>query len=345
MERNVADLLPVILALHGQIRAEVVAVCEATALEELAVVAKEEAGDTIYAIDRVSEELLLAFFAEKVAVHVPIVLIAEGLDGGQVVLPLGTPETEAVWRIIVDPIDGTRGLMYQKRSGWILTGVAPNKGKGTQLQDIVLAVQTEIPLVKQYLSDQVWGMKGQGVTAVRHNRLTGEDVVLRPRPSRADTIAHGFAMVARFFPGMREELAAIDEEIVRGALGPVVAGKAQCFEDQYICTGGQLYELMCGRDRFIADIRPVTEVLLARKGLALGICCHPYDICTEMLARELGVVVTDERGELLTAPLNVDANVSWVGYANSAIRRQIEPELQKALGKRGLVGEWGVGSE
>ena len=77
--------------------------------------------------------------------------------------------------------------------------------------------------------------------------------------------------------------------------------------------------------------------MLARKGLALGICCHPYDICTEMLARELGVVVTDERGERLTAPLNVDANVSWVGYANSAIRRQIEPELQKALGKRGLI--------
>lgn len=337
MEQNVVDLLPVILALHGQIRDEVVAVCEATALEELAAVAKEEAGDTIYAIDRVSEELLLAFFTEKVAVHVPIVLIAEGLDGGQVVLPVGTPEKDAVWRIIVDPIDGTRGLMYQKRSGWILTGVAPNKGVETQLQDIVLAVQTEIPLVKQYLSDQVWGMKGQGVTAVRHNRLTGEDVALRPRPSRADTIAHGFAMVARFFPGMREELAAIDEEIVRGALGPVVAGKAQCFEDQYICTGGQLYELMCGRDRFIADIRPVTEVLLARKGLALGICCHPYDICTEMLARELGVAVTDERGELLTAPLNVDANVSWVGYANEAIRRQIEPELQKALGKRGLI--------
>jgi len=250
---------------------------------------------------------------------------------------VGTPEAEAVWRIIVDPIDGTRGLMYQKRSGWILTGVAPNKGEGTQLQDIVLAVQTEIPLVKQHLSDQVWGVKGQGVMAVRHNRLTGEEVALRPRPSQADTIAHGFAVVARFFPGMREELAAIDEEIVRGALGPVVAGKAQCFEDQYICTGGQLYELMCGRDRFIADIRPVTEPLLARKGLALGICCHPYDICTELLARELGVLVTDERGELLTAPLNVDANVSWVGYANSAIRQQIEPELQKALRKRGLV--------
>ena len=33
-------------------------------------------------------------------------------------------------------------------------------------------------------------------------------------------------MIARFFPGVRDELAAIDEEIVRGALGPVEPGKA-----------------------------------------------------------------------------------------------------------------------
>ena len=47
----------------------------------------------------------------------------------RIVLPEGTPEADAVWRVIVDPIDGTRGLMYQKRSAWILTGVAPNRGK------------------------------------------------------------------------------------------------------------------------------------------------------------------------------------------------------------------------
>ena len=103
-------------------------------------------------------------------------------------------------------------------------------------------------------------------------------------------------MIARFFPGAREELAAIDEEVVRGALGPVRPGKAQCFEDQYISTGGQLYELMAGHDRFVADLRPLMETLLERRGLALGICCHPYDLCTELIAREGGVIVTDEHG-------------------------------------------------
>jgi hypothetical protein len=144
-------------------------------------------------------------------------------------------------------------------------------------------------------------------------------------------------MLARFFPGAREELAAIDEEIVLGALGPVQPGKAHCFEDQYISTGGQLYELMAGHDRFVADLRPTMERTLARRGLALGICCHPYDLCTELIAREAGVIVTDEHGGPLHAPLRVDPDVSWVGYANPEIRAQIEPLLQAALRKRGLL--------
>src|SRR2546429_5760840 len=102
----------------------------------------------------------------------PIVLIAEGLPTGKLVLPLGTPEENATWRIIVDPIDGTRGLMYQKRSAWVLTGVAPNRGAETNLSDVELAIQTEIPLVKQHLSDCLWAVRGEGPHPERFNRLT-----------------------------------------------------------------------------------------------------------------------------------------------------------------------------
>lgn len=338
MYDTIEALLPPIKALHEQIRDAVVAACEASATADLAAIAKEEAGDTIYAIDKVSEELLIEFFTNEIAVHTPIVLIGEGLEPhGKQLLPAGTDEVDAKWRIIVDPIDGTRGVMYQKRSPWILTGIAPNRGPSTNLQDIELAVQTEIPLVKQHLSDMLWAIKGEGAQAERYNRLTGERTQIRLHPSKADTIAHGFAMLARFFPGAREVLAEIDEEIVRGALGPVQPGKAHCFEDQYICTGGQLYELMAGHDRFVADIRPVLEKVLAQRGLALGICCHPYDMCTELIARELGVIVTDAAGQPLNAPLDVDSDISWVGYANAAIRRQIEPLLRAALDARDLL--------
>lgn len=330
-------LLTSLRQLHEQIRDSVVAACERTSTSILSQVAQEEEGDTIYAIDRVSEELIIDFFEREIAPDIPVILIGEGLANGHVVLPRGKPASEAIWRIIIDPIDGTRGLMYQKRSAWILTGVAPNRGPETNLQDIELAIQTEIPLVKQHLADMLWAIRGQRAQAERFNRLTGERSPLLLQPSRARTIAHGFAMVARFFPGAREELAAIDEEIVRGALGPVQAGKAHCFEDQYICNGGQLYELMAGHDRFVADLRPFMEPVLAERGLALGICSHPYDLCTELIARETGVIVTDVTGNPLRTPLNIHADVSWAGYANPHIQAQIEPLLQAALRKRGLL--------
>jgi len=336
--REAAALLAPLRRLHERVRDEVVTTCERAALNDLAHVDDDQsAGDTIYAIDRVSESLLLEFFEHQIAPGAPHVLIAEGIEDGQIVLPRGTSEAEARWRIIVDPIDGTRGLMYQKRSAWVLTGVAPNRGPETSLQDIVLAVQTEIPLVKQHLSDVLWCVRGEGAHAERFNRLTSESRPLQLQPSTAPTIRHGFAGLARFFPGVREELAAIDEEVVRGALGDVEFGKAHCFEDQYLSSGGQLYELIAGHDRFMADVRPLMEPILQKRGLRLGICCHPYDVCTELIARELGVIVTDLHGKSLNPPLQIDADVAWCGYANEQIRAEIEPLLRKALKSRGLL--------
>ena len=114
-------------------------------------------------------------------------------------------------------------------------------------------------------------------------------------------------MISRYFPGAREVLAEIDEEVVQGALGPVQFGKTHCFEDQYVSDGGRLYELMVGHDRFVADLRPLMEKILNQRGQALGICCHPYDICTELIARELGVIITNVHGNQLDSPLNVQS--------------------------------------
>jgi fructose-1,6-bisphosphatase/inositol monophosphatase family enzyme len=337
MGADAHELLAAIRRIHERVRDAVVAESERARVEELAEVADDDSeGDTIYAVDRVSEEVVVELFEHEVAAHTPLVLIAEGIEGGRVTLPRGAQESDAVWRVVVDPIDGTRGIMYQKRSAWVLTGAARNRGDETTLEEIEVAVQTEIPLVKQHLSDTLWALKGSGAGGERLNRLTGERQPLSPRPSRALSIRHGFAMLARFFPGARDELAAIDEEVVRGALGPVEPGKAHCFEDQYLSSGGQLYELLMGHDRFVADLRPLVEQVINRRGERLGICCHPYDVCTELIAREAGVIVTDERGEPLRARLSVEPDVAWVGYANEAIRREIEPLLQAALARRGL---------
>src|SRR5215471_12756873 len=121
MACDVRELLQPLLSIHNRMRDAVVAATEHHGPDSLARVHRDDEGDTIYSIDAVSEEILIQQFEDLARSH-PFVLIAEGLPGGQVVLPRGAGETEADWRIIVDPIDGTRALMYQKRSGWVLTG-------------------------------------------------------------------------------------------------------------------------------------------------------------------------------------------------------------------------------
>jgi fructose-1,6-bisphosphatase/inositol monophosphatase family enzyme len=337
--RQPDELLRRIRVVHEAIRDEVLAACEASSTEELARVIGDDAGDTIFAIDRVSETVLLDRFS-VVARDWPCLLVAEGLGSdGRQILPRGTRAEDIEIVVLVDPIDGTRGLMYQKRSAWILTGVAParpNAAAAPTLADIELAVQTEIPLVKQNQSDALFAVKGQGAAAERYNRVTGERRPLALRPSRATTLLQGFGGLARFFPGARAELAAIDDEVVERLLGPPQQGRALCFEDQYISSGGQLYELAIGHDRWMADLRPLVEPLLRRKGHALGICCHPYDLSTELVAREAGVVVTDASGDRLRAPLDVFTDVAWIGYANESLRHAIEPVLRAVLRERGL---------
>jgi fructose-1,6-bisphosphatase/inositol monophosphatase family enzyme len=334
-------LLGPILELHNSVRDEIVAATERQQIESLSAVDRHEDSDTIYALDVVSETVI-ARFAEKLAREHSFVIVAEGAGGTPDAATDGNGRAE--WVVIVDPIDGTRGLMYQKRSAWVLTGVAPNRGPKTSLRDIVLAVQTEIPLLKQHLSDQLWAIRGKGAVATRFNRLTGESTPMTLRPTPVTTIEHGYASISRFFPGGRDVLAAIDDALVAGVLGPGLPGKARCFEDQYASTGGQLYELLSGHDRFIADLRPLLALLAAARArehtgqieLPLPLTCHPYDICTALIAEESGVIVNDPFGRPLDVPLDVTSPVAWCGYANERIRAQVEPLLQRTLHERGF---------
>jgi len=330
-------VLPLMQRLGRRIRDDVARAFREQEREALSRVAGHEGGDTIYAIDRVGEAMLLEELEREAEALGGIVLVAEGLAHGFEVLPKGMARSAARFVMIVDPIDGTRGLMYQKRSAWVLSAVAPNRGEETRLSDVLVAVQTEIPLVKQHLADELWALRGRGAHAERVSLVSGERSPLALVPSSAPTIAHGFAMVSRFFPGGRDELAAIDEEVVRAVLGPTPPGRALCFEDQYSSSGGQLYELMVGHDRFNADLRPLLGAVLAARGEGPGLACHPYDVCTVLIATEAGVLVTAPDGSPIDAPLDLETPVAWVGYANAALRAAIEPALQAALVRRGFV--------
>jgi fructose-1,6-bisphosphatase/inositol monophosphatase family enzyme len=228
----------------------------------------------------------------------------------------------------MDPIDGTRGLMYDKRSAWALAAVAPNKGAATRLSDCFASVMTELPTSKMGRADVLTAVRGQGAICRRVDLRTEEATTFRPTPSRATNLSHGFASVAAFFPGTKVAAAELLQHIARPLLERDEFHAGVLFDDQYISTGGQWYEVLVGHDRFVADVRPA---LYRKLGLAEGMSCHPYDCAGLLVAEEAGVVVHDATGRPLDAPLDLTSNLDWVAYSNETIRAKVEPLLLEFL--------------
>ena len=300
-------------------------------------VTRASSADTIYRIDAEVEPVLEAF-CEDWGKTTPLVLVAEGLEDGagneveSRVFPHGSREEDAAIRVIVDPIDGTRGIMYDKRAAWALAGVAPNNGHATRLSDIQAAVMTELPTSKMGYGDVLWAIKGRGAHGRREDLRGGGGEPLPLRPSNATSIDHGFASVSNFFPGTKVLASETMEHLVRHLVGAADVTKATVFDDQYISTGGQFYELIVGHDRFNADLRPL---LYRIQRQTEGLCCHPYDCASMLIATEAGVVLTDGLGGPLDGPLDTTTGLSWAGYANAALRARIEPLLTDFLRSRG----------
>lgn len=317
-------------SLHVQIRDTLLSAREKQA-SRFARVAAVTSADTIYHIDRLSEKAILAWFEARWPRSWPVELVMEGIeDGGEVTFPRGTPVEKTVWKCILDPIDGTRGLMYDKRSAWALTGLAPQRGGRTNLADIVVAVMTELPTSKQWRADQISAVKGcgaRGLVARATDLRTNRAVAFRPRLSAARDFKHGFASLARFFPEGKALTAQIEEALWAELYGSV-GGTPLVFDDQYISTGGQLYELLVGHDRMLGDIRPR---VFAKLGIVSSLTCHPYDICTELILREAGGLVEGLEGRALREPLDTTTPVAWMGYANPTLARQVRPVLRRLL--------------
>jgi fructose-1,6-bisphosphatase/inositol monophosphatase family enzyme len=272
---------------------------------DMAVIEGQTSADTIYAIDRVADDALVGWFET----HWPDVeLVSEGLEEPVVI------GSDPQWTVIVDSIDGTRGLMYDKRPAWCLAAAAP---RGGSLRDVAAAAMTELPTTKQGLADQLSGTRGGGVTAERIDLRDGARAPLAVQPSTATDLEHGFAVVAKFFVPGKVALAQLETELFDRL------GSRAVFDDEYISSGGQLHELIAGHDRFVTDLRPLVD--------PDAFACHPYDICTAMLLEEADGVVTDPYGDPLDVPLDTTSPVAWAGYANRTLADRIGPILAELV--------------
>ena len=314
-------------ALQDEIQATLIA-ARAREGRRFSRVAAITAEDTIFHVDKLSEAAILGWMEASWPKNWPVELVMEGLEAGTT-FPQGTPAARTMWKLILDPIDGTRCIMYDKRSAWALAGLAPQRGKKTNLRDLVVAAMTELPTEKAGAADQFSAVRGGRLLAARKDLRTGVVKKWTPRPSTAHDCDHGFASLVKFFPEAKALAASAEEALWRELGLHLKDGGARVFDDQYISTGGQLYELLVGHDRMIADLRPL---LLPKAGAPAALCCHPYDICAALLLEAAGGVVEGIDGKPLNAPLDTTSPVAWVGYANPTLAKAIRPALRRAMG-------------
>jgi hypothetical protein len=309
-------------------------------LEERIREGAQAASDVIYAIDHAVETELLRLLGQHAEALGGIVLVAEGIGETETTVhPAGWAESACRWRLLVDPIDGTRPIMMDKRSAWFLAGVAPNRGAQTRLSDIACAVMCELPSSRAAVADDFLAVRGQGMTALRSSLVQeAPPREWKPRPWSGPSIRGGFVQMVRFCPPGRDQIAAVEEEMIARLFPDARPGEILSFEDQYPSTGGQLVELLCGRDRFQADLRGILYASPAFATLRIGHVCHPYDLAGALVAEEAGVILTLPDGSPFDGPMDTQTAMSWVGYPNPAIRAEVEPVLVPLLREKGWLG-------
>jgi fructose-1,6-bisphosphatase/inositol monophosphatase family enzyme len=289
--------------------------------------------DVTYAVDRIGEDRVLSWLDVHWPAEHPVRLVMEGIEDDHVVVaPASAGEPR--WVLIVDPIDGTRSLMVDKRPAWALTALAPiGAGGGARLADVAVAAMTEIPTTRQWRADQVSAVRGRGPAGVAAQAIDvrpGAGVharALSPTPSTATSVEHGFATFCHALPDGKALLAAVEERVWDELMPPGPATR-QVFEDQYLCSGGQLYDVLSGRDRLVADLRPLA---LARLGRPLDLTAHPYDVCTALVLTEAGGVFEDPRGGPVDVPLDTTTPVAWVAYANPMLAARVRPVIARVV--------------
>lgn len=294
---------------------------------------KTSPADIIYRIDIEAEEEIIKILEAEAGSFGGVELIAEGI-GENDISRYPDKSGNCSLKIICDPIDGSRGLMYGKRAAFFLAAAGPVSAE--TLKDMTVSVMVELPVPKQTQFDVLCAVKGGGADFYRYNpdySFTKIDL----KPSTDKSVEGGFMSLAKFcYPG-KDLISRIEEKMLDQLFGNRKEEYLPVFDDQYISTGGQLYELICGHDRFTADFRASMYRKFAEEGKSSGQVCHPYDMAGFLVAEEAGILITDAKGDPFNSPLTTDYNVDWVGYSNEEIKKQCEPSLLTLLKEESII--------
>lgn len=316
------------------------AVREALAVDERANLARPVragAGDFTYGLDEASERAVDAWF-DATARELPLSLLTE--DAGwrhrgpdpraSAAAPRELPGFDHGGpRIALDPIDGTRGLMYDLRSAWTVVSCAgPGRGE-PRLTELELGIVSEIPDSRAARFRVLEAQRG-GPCALEERELsTGALVRCGELAADADARCdHGFFPFFRYDPAQRPAVAAVEAEFFARLAREERADLRHVFDDQYISNAGQLVLLALGSYRMIADLR----AFLAERAGVRTTTSKPYDLAGAVLcAQSAGCVVTAAGGEPLDFPLDCATPVHFVGWANPQTAQRLAPHLAAVL--------------
>ncbi|MBK9383348.1 MAG: hypothetical protein IPN34_00785 [Planctomycetes bacterium] len=282
------------------------------------------AGDLTYVLDALVEDTIAeGLDALGRACDTALVLVCEGIG----VRELGATGSAQRARLLFDPIDGTRNAMFDLRSAWVLSGVAPDRGEATTLADIELAVQTEIAPRDRLHYEVLSARRGRG--ARRRLVRLADDALAQEGALRAPDLPgldNAFLVFFAYSPEQRPTVARWQRDFVRLLEALEGISPRLIYDDQYIANAGHFHCLVTGRYRFVADLRDLLVPRLDRATLT----SHPYDLCTALIAEEAGAIVRASDLGALRAPFSTEGRTGFVGFASKRVQEKLEPVLRLA---------------
>jgi hypothetical protein len=300
----------------------------ARSAESLATVRHEVAADLIYTLDHAVEERLLAWIEQHWPTRWPVRLVMEGLEDAPC-LPTRAGSSAPPLTLVIDPLDGTREIMWDRRPAWFLAALAPSRDDGLppRLAEVETAAMVELPPTRHRGSHCLSVRRGGPVRARQRVFSSGACEPVHLAPYAEESLAHGFVTLGTpFYQGKARMSAFAEAFLARYFAAPLHS--LPIFDDQYISTGGQLFDLMTGRLRLFSDLRPL--FLEGGEGRP-PLVCHPYDICTALIAESLGCVIESPQGEPLEIALDTDSPVALMAYANERIAARARPIVRDLL--------------
>lgn len=231
-------------------------------------------------------------------------------------------------RLILDPVDGTRHLMFDLRSAWCVAGQAGPGPSEPTLAELEHGVLAELPDTRAALARRLAASRGTGAVQWTVDR-EGHAGALTPLRTDADNRPdHGYFPFYCYHPDLRAATQELAGRFFASIEAAESAAIAHCYDDQYIASGGQLALLSLGAYRMVCDPRPL---LAQRRGRPTQ-TAKPYDLAGAVLvAREAGAVVTDLAGAELDVPLDGSTEVGFCAFVNPRTQTRLWPHLQRAL--------------